>query len=173
MKRIPCSLWLLPALPVQSELARRIENLGLRLSTPRFEPHMTLTAPVDLLEGEIIAAAREIAASLAPLTIRFDGIGQTDAYFRCLFLRAEKRRDLLAAHEHACAQLGRAPEADFMPHLSLVYGKLTQETKAALTEEITPRAPTTIVADRVGICGLVGSPDAWKVIGPFALTGKH
>jgi 2'-5' RNA ligase len=173
MKKVPYSLWLLPALPVRNDLAQLIENLSGRLGTPRFEPHVTLAAPVETHEAEIIATTQEIAASLAPLSIRFEGIGQTDAYFRCLFLRAEKRPDLLATHERACARLGRPPEPDFMPHLSLVYGKLTHEVKAALTEDISPRVPSTIVVDRLGICPVVGSVDTWKVLGPFTLTGKR
>src|SRR5205823_12276016 len=114
--------------------------------------------------AEIVAHAKRLAATLAPVPIRFDGIGHTEAYFRCLFLRAEKSAPLLAAHRQACAELSQPPEADYMPHLNLVFGKIETAVKQKLIEEIANRLPSSLVADRLGLCVVAGPPNAWNVI---------
>ena len=172
MEKTSYSLWLLPSLAVRGALAQAIHDLSRRLSTPTFEPHITLAAPAQAAEAEIVAHAERFAANLASVPIRFDGIGHTEAYFRCLFLRAEKSAVLLAAHRQACAELGRPPEADYMPHLSLVYGRLDTGAKLKLIEEIGRRLPTSILSDRLGVCTMVGPPDAWKVRS-FPLRGAR
>jgi 2'-5' RNA ligase len=172
MKKLPYSLWLMPAPTVRAVLAELIDTLGRRLGTPRFEPHITLAAPNNAMEADAVARARDLAEQLAPISIRFDGVGYADAYFRCLFLRAEKSAELIAAHRYACELLGQPPEVEFMPHLSLVYGKFDRALKENLTIEIGTRLPQALSADRVGLCAIAGPPDGWQVIGPYPLTGK-
>jgi 2'-5' RNA ligase len=172
MKKAPYSLWLMPSPTVRGGLAELIDALSRRLGTPRFEPHITLAAPNNATEVNAVTRTTGLAEELAPISIRFEGVGYTDAYFRCLFLRAEKSVELLAAHQFACERLGQPPEAEFMPHLSLVYGTLHQTMKEKLIVEIDPWFPKTLLADRVCLCPIIGPPGAWKLVGPFPLKGK-
>lgn len=165
------SLWLRPAAPATARFAELIEELSQHLGTPWFAPHLTLSGLASTSEAEAIARCERLAARLAPLPIHLVGAGHTDAYFRCLFLRAEKTRALLAAHRIACAGLQQPVEADFMPHLSLVYGTLATPVKEKIIAELEGRFPRNFLADSIGLCSIAGSPSEWRLLGPFFLAG--
>lgn len=171
MTNVRYSVWLMPPPALREHFAELIDALSRRLGTPRFEPHITLAAPRGATKAQALAEAQRLATHLAPVPVRFDGIDHTDAYFRCLFLRAAKSAELLAAHRRACTELGQPVEADYLPHLSLVYGEIDRAEKEKIIAEIAGRHPGEFVADRIALCAIVGTPDAWPILGPFSLTG--
>lgn len=165
------SLWLSPDAASAATFAQLIEALSHRLGTPRFQPHMTLSGVANTTETDAIARSKRLAAQLAPVPIHLIGAGHTDAYFRCLFLRAEKTPPLLAAHRLASAEMQQPVDADFMPHLSLVYGILETSVKEKIIEEIDAHLPQNFIADSVNLCIVAGPPAEWRLLGPFFLTG--
>lgn len=166
------ALWLRPDAASAATFAQLIEALSHRLGTPRFQPHMTLSGVASTTEADAIARSKRLAAALAPVPIHLIGAGHTDAYFRCLFLRAEKTPPLLAAHRLASAEMQQPTDADFMPHLSLVYGALATPVKEKIIEELDSRFPRNFLADSISLCAIAGAPDEWRPIGPFFLTGE-
>ena len=168
----PLYLWLLPPASVQATFAGFIERLAQRFGTAGFIPHITLAGSLDLPADETVRRTAELAARLDPVAIRLTGIGATDEYFRCLFMRAEHSAALLATHETACAQLARPPEKEFMPHLSLIYGKLSQDQKNHIIDEIGNRLDIAFIADRIGLCRASGSPAQWQLSHTYSLTGR-
>lgn len=166
------SVWLLPPLALRERYAALIDALSRRLGTPRFEPHITLAAPRAATETQALADAKRLAMHLAPVPVCFASVDYTDAYFRCLFLRAVKTEALLAAHRRACTELRQPVEADFMPHLSLVYGDIVRAEKEKIAAEISRDYPAEFVADRMAVCVIAGAPDTWPILGPFDLTGE-
>lgn len=165
------SIWLMPPAALRERFAELIDALSRRLGTPRFEPHITLAAPRAVTDAQALSEAQRLATRLAPVPLRFNGIDHTDAYFRCLFLRAVKTPEILAAHRRACAELGEPIEADYMPHLSLVYGEIDRAEKEKMIADVGARFPAEFVADGIAVCSVVGPPDAWPISGPFPLTG--
>lgn len=165
------SIWLMPPSPVRARFARLIDTLSRRLGTPRFDPHVTLCGTADLHENDMLARVEGLAARLAPVPIRLTEVGYTDEYFRCLFVVAERSEQLLAAHRVACEAFGKPPAADFMPHLSLVYGELARERKEQIIGEIGRRFDAGFVADGISLCVPAGLPPHWRLLGPFPLTG--
>lgn len=163
------SLWLLPPPAVHARCAALIARLAQRLGTPVFEPHLTL-AGTSLAAAEAIVRLRALAQQLPPLTIRLGELQSTDAYFRCVYARAELSPALGAAYATACRLLDQ-PLGDFLPHLSLVYGDLDADTKKSLTSELGGRLDLTFVADRVALYDPTGSPSVWQRVAEAALTG--
>lgn len=166
------ALWLTPPPPVYDRFARLIETLSRRLGTPRFAPHITLAGTGAELADDALERATALAAQLPPVPVRLLDVGYSDAYFRCLYVRAERTPVLLAAHRLAAGRLDTDPAEDFMPHLSLVYGNLPQDTKEALIEEIGRRFDLEFTARQLTLCLPAGAPDGWRTLGPFALTGS-
>ena len=166
------SLWLTPPPPVYARFARLIAALSRRLGTPRFPPHITLAGAGAEREEDAIARAKALAATLAPVPVRLLDIGYSDAYFRCLFIRAERSPALLAAHRAAARALGGEVSDDFMPHLSLVYGNLPVERKKTLIAEIGRRFDLEFTAAQTTLCLPAGEPDGWRTLGPFPLGGE-
>ncbi|WP_293799493.1 2'-5' RNA ligase family protein [uncultured Bosea sp.] len=162
------SLWLMPAPADEAMLAGIVGDLSSRFSTPLFAPHLTLqgdteTTP-ELLEQAITAAAEAVAAFAAPVSV----VEGSEAYFRSFYARF--------AVSPALAKLKQAldPEgfASFMPHVSLLYGEVEAEAKAAAIAEINARlAGRAIRFDRVGI--VTSGQDVpiadWRVVASVAL----
>lgn len=167
------SLWLKPAPAAADRFTELINELSRRLGTPRFAPHLTLSGTSAITEAEAVSRAERLAAQLAPVPIHLAGADHTDAYFRCLFLRAEKTPRLLAAHRVASTQMQQTIDADFMPHLSLVYGTVAASVKEKIIEEIDGRFPQDFLADSVSLCTIAGSPAEWRPLGPLFLTGRQ
>lgn len=166
------SLWLRPAAAAAARFAELIDTWAHRLGTPRFEPHITFGTVAATTDAEAAARTRQLAARLGPVPIHLVGAGHTDAYFRCLYLRAEKTPQLLAAYRQACAELEQPVAADFMPHVSLVYGTLATSLKEKIVAEIDGTFPKNFFADGISLCVTAGSPDDWRSLGPFSLNGR-
>jgi 2'-5' RNA ligase len=164
-------LWLLPPDSVHDRFAALIGTLSRRLGTSAFTPHLTLIGSVDLPELDVVSRAAALAADLPPPRIHLTRIEWSDAFYRCLFIRAETTAALQAAHRTASACFGRSPEPAFMPHLSLVYGSIPTAEKERIAAEIGPLAEATFVADRLVICFADGPPERWRTIHAFPLTG--
>ena len=163
------SLWLMPPPAVRTRCGALIARLAQRLGTPVFAPHLTL-AGTTLEEAEATTRVRALARQLAPLTIRLGRLQATDAYFRCLYARADLSPALRHAYTTACTALNQTP-GDFLPHLSLVYGDLAAETKKSVIAELGGRLDLTFIVDRVALYDPTGSPSAWRRVADVALTG--
>lgn len=162
------SLWLMPTPADEAMLASIVGELSSRFSTPLFAPHLTLQGDTETtpaaLERAITAAASSVAAFAEPVSI----VEGSDAYFRSFYARF--------AVSAALAKLKRAldPEgfANFMPHVSLLYGPVETAAKAAAIAEINARlAGRAIRFDRIGI--VTSGQDVpiadWRVVASVAL----
>jgi 2'-5' RNA ligase len=163
------SLWLAPEGSARDRLARLSGRLAARLGTVPFPPHVTLLAGLVRPEGEVLALAAVLASSLRRFSVRLEVVGGSDAYFRCLYLRAERTGALLAAHAAAARAFGRDPDPGFDPHLSLVYGELGSEARTRLAAEIDPVGEVTFDADRLHVWSTRGPVREWRALGapPF------
>ena len=159
----------MPPAATRTIFAEMIGALSRRLRTPVFEPHITLGGCADVSEQETVARVTRLANDLAPIPIQLAGVAYTDAYFRCLFFTADKTPELLAAYNAAATCMRSLPDADFLPHLSLVYGNVANAEKETIIEEFSGRLPITFVADSLALCLPVGSPEQWRLLGPFNL----
>lgn len=164
------TIWLMPPDPARARLAALIQKFSRRYGTPRFQPHITLCSTHELNETEALARTQSLAGRLAPVPVRLTEIGYADEYFRCFFIHAERTETLLAAHRAGCEAFGRAPGADFMPHLSLIYGSLAGAEKERLIEEVGRRVDTSFVAENIVLCAPGGPPQGWRLHGPYPLS---
>jgi hypothetical protein len=165
------SLWLMPPPAVRERYAGLIDRLAARLGTPRFEPHITLGG-CDGTEAQAVARVTALAAHLAPVAVQLGPLETTEQYFRCLYLRAERTAALLGAHRQAALACGVEPDAEFLPHLSLVYGELPKPVKENLLTELGGRLDEVFVTDRIALCLPEGDPSAWRLLGPYPLAGQ-
>lgn len=163
------SLWLVPEGSARDRLARVIDRLAASLGTVPFPPHVTLLAGLARPEEEVLAAAAVLASSLVRFSVRLGGVDGSDAFFRCLFLRAERTEALVSAHAAASRAFSRDPDPGFDPHLSLVYGRLGSDVRAGLTDEIGLVAGAAFDADRLHVWRTVGPVREWRplAVSPF------
>lgn len=166
------SLWLMPEAGEGELLAGWIRRLAERYRTETFPPHVTLVAGLELPGRELLERAERGAAAVSPFTVHVDGVDGRDAHFRCLFVRAVESAPLRAAHEALARAFGREPEADFFPHLSLVYGALRPDQKQALAHEIGAEVDVRFDVRRLHVWSTDGPVSAWHEAGVFPLSER-
>jgi 2'-5' RNA ligase len=140
------SLWLRPppASPLGRLTARLIEESSSSLGTPRFVPHVTLLGGFHAgSHEEALASTRALARTLRALrcqpVCRGTHVEAGQLFYQCVYWRMELDEQLVRAHEEA-RQAFNAPASPcsvFMPHLSLVYGDVSEEAKAACVASAT------------------------------------
>jgi 2'-5' RNA ligase len=106
------------------------------------------------------------------MVIRLEAVARSDEYFRCLFLRTDRSLALLAAHERALDVLGaRVTGAHFVPHLSLVYGRLTAEEASDARETLGSIAlPLALEVRRLEVHRTEGAVADWCRLATHPLT---
>ncbi|MBI3899734.1 MAG: 2'-5' RNA ligase family protein [Gammaproteobacteria bacterium] len=163
----------MPPLAVRQRFAAIIDELSRQFGTPRFEPHLTL-ASGDGTEADVIARTTALASQLQAIPIQLTHAGYTEHYFRCLFVYADRNAPLLDAHRLAAEYVFARPvDDDFMPHLSLVYGKLSIDEKEKILDRYSREFDIAFSADTLTVCAPDGDPSMWRLLGPFALAGNN
>ena len=130
------SLWLEPPPALASTsagfIARYAGSSGGRC--PTFDPHVTLAGGFVGTEAQAREKSAAIVASLAsafgPLRCDAMEVSAGTRFHQCVYLRVVPTEQLANAHALAARAFGLEPGngggAPYMPHLSLVYGHLTE-----------------------------------------------
>jgi len=160
------SLWIIPPSDIYDKLKDIILRLSSKYSTPKFEPHITLIGGLSGNEEEILAKVSGLSALLRPFSIKLSKVEYLDEYYRCLFLRTEETDDLLNAHALAGKILNRIRDERYMPHLSLMYGKLPSKIKKEIKQEI-GNLDITFEVNSIYIISTDGEPESWQRIKEF------
>ncbi len=174
MESVPAkglSLWLMPDGEARERLAVWICQLAARLGTAPFSPHLTLASAVDVDEPQALAGSARAAAALVPFTVALADVEGRDEHFRCLFVRARDESTLRTAHATAARILGREPDPDFLPHVSLVYGALTPAEKGAIAREVGGDLGVLFEVRRLHLWRTEGPVSWWRELGVFELGG--
>lgn len=164
------SLWMMPPPAIGERFRALIADLSRRSGTPAFEPHLTLAGVEAPTEAAACSRVAPLAAALAPLPVRLTDIGMTADYFRCLFIRAALTPALTQAYRSACAALDQTP-AEFMPHLSLIYGELAPAAKAEIAAALGGRFDIEFTVERLALYTTTGAPPDWRCVCEFQLGG--
>jgi hypothetical protein len=166
------SLWLVLDPPAQARLDALIAELAAHLHGPIFRAHLTLLPRLRATEAEALEGTARLAARTPPLALTLARAVHTPAYFRCLFLEAQRTAELLGAHQRARRVFPGAPD-DFRPHVSVAYGRLSAMTAdpVARSLEATLPLPLRAGADRLEVWRTRGETSRWQAVGAFALQG--
>lgn len=139
--------WFVPAPGAGRDLLiTTIGTLAAACAAPAFPPHATIVPMYDSDAAAAVRTLKSLTAGLRPFEVTFPALGQEQAYFRSLYLRAAPSAPLTAAHEAGLrAWALRAPP--YLPHLSLLYSGLTPEQKEPLLAAVDIPLPLTIRFD--------------------------
>lgn len=163
------ALWLMPGEPVFSILAEEISRLSREHSTVRFEPHVTLLAGIRLPEDAVMATSASLAGCLKPFRVELADVGYLEEYFRCLFVHVRPGIDILGAHRLACEAFGCRDESPYMPHASLLYGRLAMETKKEIATGLGWLSGRAFDVRSLLLYRVNGAVDEWKRVREFDL----
>ena len=169
---VECSLWLKPAGKAYDNLADLITNLSRKYSSPVFRPHVTLLDKLIGSEQDLLSRASALAAVVSPLRMHYAKIGYLDEYFKCLFIRVKKTHNLMQGHMRAREIFEWQSEAEYMPHLSLVYGNLPSMTKKEIVSDLRRNLrPIGFDVKTVQLVVTEGQPKEWTLMKELRLKG--
>ncbi|HEX5412771.1 MAG TPA: 2'-5' RNA ligase family protein [Terriglobia bacterium] len=162
------AVWLMPAEPAFSLLAGAISRLSREHSTPRFKPHITLLGRIVLREEKALAKAALLARVLKPFRFELGNIGFLDDYFRSIFLTVVGDHSVSSAYRAACGIFYRQ-NAPYLPHISLIYGKLPVKTKQRVATGFSSLLDRTFQVHQLMLTRVDGRVRQWKRIKAFDL----
>ena len=130
------AIWIIPSGEIYEKYHNLIYHLSQKYSTPMFEPHITLLGHVIDSQVGAISKISRLSALTRPFPLRLTSIGYSDEYFRCLFIKTRKSRELAELHSRAKEIFTLLNKRPFIPHLSLVYGNLSSIIREKIVSEI-------------------------------------
>jgi len=167
------SLWLIPKGEIADELSSLIVRLSREHSTPSFEPHVTLIGEINLPRPAAISRTRELAASIRSFDVRLNRVAHHDRYFQCVFLLADKTAEIMKAHSTACAVFQQKDTKEYMPHLSLLYGRLDAKTRQRVILDTGDMMNIIFRANEIFLYCTEGEPAAWHCLSRFQCGGNQ
>ena len=161
------TLWAIPKkeeIPLFLESKRLIDN---KLKGPGFPIHMTLAAQFDLNLSKVKKLEEEIAKRINPIEISYKGYGMKDYFFQAFYVKVDLNQDLQSARSEIC-DIVKIEDEEFMPHLSLYYGKKSLEKKQSLLAEL-PEIEGSFTAETFYLVSFDPKNIEWKILNSIHL----
>jgi hypothetical protein len=131
---IRASVWIRPTGAALDHILDVRRRLSLRKQGPEVPPHLTLLSGMETTRTDAGLKLKRLAMRLAPFTIRLGKIDWQADYFRCLYVAAERSRELAAAQRAAYEAFEMNPPPPFKPRVCLFYGTIDDETEREIAE---------------------------------------
>jgi hypothetical protein len=168
------SIWLMPAEEnVFGELQNTINSISNRYSTPSFEPHVTLMAGISGIEDNVIDSTHYLASRIDRCMVELGSIGRSREYFRSLFVRVQKNKEIESAADLAKEVFERYYTREYTPHLSFVYADIPDSQKDRIIEEYglvqLVRKISAFTIGKLSLYYTYGRVDEWQKIREFEL----
>lgn len=158
------SLWLRPFGDIAFRIQQRINKLSDQYDTPSFEPHVTLLSGLRYGETELIQLTETLAGALSPFELLLTKAGYRDKFYQSLFVHIKKSDELMNAYNTALQLFGREADEEFIPHLSLMYGDLSQKEKERILSVMGREFHIRFEVHSLLLVKTEGKPDEWKKI---------
>lgn len=152
MKAECYSVWLMPEAIWGLEFQAIVDDLASRFSTPRFQPHLTLIGGQPFDREDLRRRLVPAVTGVAPLSRPILDVVTGDAFFRSFYALFGVEGGLGDLRRQVNVAVLGADPGNFMPHVSLLYGAVAPEPKAAAAAEIRAAlAGRTVAFDRIEI----------------------
>ncbi|KAL0398410.1 UNVERIFIED_CONTAM: Cyclic phosphodiesterase [Sesamum radiatum] len=135
VKKNVYSVWALPPEELTPRLKKLMEGLRSEFGGPEFEPHVTVVGAFSLPESEARDKFNKACEELKAYNASVEKVDTGTFFYQCVFLRLHPTPEVVEASAHCCGHLGCKNSTPYMPHLSLLYGDLTDEEKKTAREK--------------------------------------
>ena len=164
------SLWLRPAQDQIDEMTKIISMLAHRYRTLPFPPHITLLSSISNDLDTLTKVCKSVTEKTKRFDIALEEISFTDVYFKNLFINARTETQLLKLHKNISNKLKHSIYEVYLPHVSLLYGKLDAKTQQALKNELEGNYLNTFSCQRLDIYNTTRKENEWHLIQSYNLT---
>ncbi len=162
------SLWVKPRGTIAEELRDIIARLAKHYHGPIFLPHVTVLGSIpNLTVEEAKKKSAELAKKLRPYTLTTERLSTGKEFHRCIVIRMKRTEQVAMAFQAARAMFQHTDCEEYMPHLSIFYGNISEEEKTAAMEEVSLEMGKSFTVDTLLLVDTAGTPEAWKQITEF------
>ncbi|KAL0305571.1 UNVERIFIED_CONTAM: Cyclic phosphodiesterase [Sesamum radiatum] len=135
VKKNVYSVWALPPEELTPRLKKLMEGLRSEFGGPEFEPHVTVVGAISLTESDARDKFNKVCEELKAYNSSVEKVDTGSFFYQCVFLRLHPTPEVVEASAHCCGHFGYKNSTPYMPHLSLLYGDLTDEEKKTAQEK--------------------------------------
>jgi len=162
------SIWLMPTGTAYKELLNLISKLSQEYSSPVFQPHVTLIGGLSGKKEEIIFKSSKLASQISPYKIKISKPAYFNEYFRSLFLKVKKTKEVMEANLKAKEIFSYNKKSEYFPHLSLMYGNFSPKIKEKIISEL-GEINLEFKVEELHLFFTAGKPKNWYEIEKFDL----
>ncbi|KAM0945765.1 putative cyclic phosphodiesterase, 2',3'-cyclic-nucleotide 3'-phosphodiesterase [Dioscorea sansibarensis] len=123
------SVWAIPPGDLRNKLKTLMATLRSEFGGPEFDPHVTVVGALRLRPADALRHLHSAASSLDSYSARVSSVSRGSFFYQCVYLLLDPTPEVLNASSHCCAHFGYSNSTPYMPHLSLLYGDLTEKEK--------------------------------------------
>ncbi|PON69166.1 2',3'-cyclic-nucleotide 3'-phosphodiesterase [Trema orientale] len=129
------SVWALPPDEVGARLKMLMEGLRDEFGGPQFEPHITVVGAISLTADDALNKFRSACEGLKAYNASVDRAATGTFFYQCVYLLIHPTAEVVEACSHCTGHFGYKSSTPYMPHLSLLYGDLTEDEKKKAQEK--------------------------------------
>lgn len=158
------SLWLEPNQDIAYRLQARINKMSQKYGTPVFAPHVTLLGGLKASRTELVSLTNILVSSLYPFEVTLTKAGYKNQFYQALFLKVKETKILNEVRERACRLFNRRDADEYHPHLSLLYGDISQNEKERILNITGREFYIRFPVKSIVLMQTEGTPEQWKKI---------
>ncbi|KAJ0017563.1 hypothetical protein Pint_10168 [Pistacia integerrima] len=129
------SVWAAPPEDVIPRIKKLMEGLRSEFGGPQFEPHMTVVGLVSLTKDDALAKFKAACDGLKTYNCSVDRVATGTFFYQCVYLLIHPTTEVVEASAKSSSTFGFKSSTPYMPHISLLYGDLTDEEKKKAQEK--------------------------------------
>jgi 2'-5' RNA ligase len=142
-------------------------------TSPEFEPHLTLIRPVEQEnEDRLIRELNAFSDGRGPLELEISGINGIGSPYQSFYLDIKLSGVLDNFRQQLAISLNSVHGNSFNPHISLLYGEMTDSDRRYLRTIIDINEYKSITGDALALVLCNGTPDTWRIISRIKLAGQ-
>ncbi|XXG77422.1 hypothetical protein AAC387_Pa08g1577 [Persea americana] len=123
------SVWAMPPDHVRERLVKLMGQLRSEFGGPEFEPHVTVVGAIRLTRDDALHKLQSACSGLKPYATRINTVSKGTFFYQCVYLLIDPTPEVVEPSAHCSNHFGYKNSTPYMPHLSLLYGDLTDEEK--------------------------------------------
>lgn len=128
------SVWAIPPDEVGARLKKLMDGLRAEFGGPHFEPHITVVGAISLTPDDALAKFRSACDGVRAYNVSVDRVATGTFFYQCVYLLVHPTAEVVEASSHCTGRFGYKNSTPYMPHLSLLYGDLTEDEKKKAQE---------------------------------------
>jgi len=140
--------------------------------SPEFEPHLTLLRPSEQEnEDRIIRELNEFSTGWEPLELEISGINGIESPYQSFYLDIKHSGTLVTFQRKLAKSLNSDHGNSFNPHISLLYGDLSDSERGYLRSVIGINEYKSMTGNALALVSCDGIPETWRIVTSIKLVG--